>query len=178
MPSRQQRPLTDKQQRFVEEYLVDLNATAACIRAGYSERNADKIGPELLGKTRVAKAIQEAQAKLALKVQVTQEMVVKGLLDEARGDGPDTNSKARVTAWTTLANHLGMLKQTHEHTGKGGKPIEVNARHDFDPNQYAGVFSEIGRALVSGGATLGPNGVLQPVDTPSSSSQATDLPES
>ncbi len=46
--------LTPKQARFVEEYLVDLNATQAAIRAGYSARNADKIGPELLGKTRVA----------------------------------------------------------------------------------------------------------------------------
>lgn len=49
--------LTAKQQRFVEEYLVDLNATQAAIRAGYSAKNADKIGPELLGKTRVAEAI-------------------------------------------------------------------------------------------------------------------------
>jgi len=40
--------LTPKQQLFVKEYLTDLNATAAAKRAGYSEKNADKIGPELL----------------------------------------------------------------------------------------------------------------------------------
>ena len=50
--------LTDKQQRFVAEYLIDLNATQAAIRAGYSAKNADKIGSQLLGKTRVAEAIQ------------------------------------------------------------------------------------------------------------------------
>ena len=52
--------LTPKQARFVQEYLVDLNATAAAKRAGYSAKNADKIGSELLGKTRVSDAIQAA----------------------------------------------------------------------------------------------------------------------
>ena len=44
------RKLTPKQELFVQEYLIDLNATQAAIRAGYSVKNADKIGPELLGK--------------------------------------------------------------------------------------------------------------------------------
>ena len=46
--------LTAKQERFCQEYALDLNATQAAIRAGYSKRNAAKIGPELLGKTRIA----------------------------------------------------------------------------------------------------------------------------
>jgi phage terminase small subunit len=46
--------LTAKQKRFVEEYLVDLNATQAAIRAGYSAKNADKIGSQQLGNTRVS----------------------------------------------------------------------------------------------------------------------------
>lgn len=49
--------LTEKQKRFVQEYLVDLNATAAAKRAGYSAKTADRIGPELLGKTCVSEAI-------------------------------------------------------------------------------------------------------------------------
>lgn len=55
--------LTPKQQLFVEEYLIDLNATQAAIRAGYSPNNADKIGSELLGKTRVSEAIKIAMAE-------------------------------------------------------------------------------------------------------------------
>ena len=54
--------LTDRQQRFVAEYLIDLNATQAAIRAGYSKKTADRIGPELLGKTCVSEAIQAAKA--------------------------------------------------------------------------------------------------------------------
>lgn len=46
--------ITAKQEAFVNKYLVDLNATQAAIRAGYSVNNADKIGSELLGKTRLS----------------------------------------------------------------------------------------------------------------------------
>lgn len=68
--------LTPKQQRFVEEYLIDLNATAAARRAGYSERTADRIGPELLGKTWVAEAIAAGQVKLTRKLEVKAESVL------------------------------------------------------------------------------------------------------
>lgn len=53
--------MTEKQKRFTEEYLIDLNATQAAIRAGYSPKNADKIGHELLGKTRVLAAISKGE---------------------------------------------------------------------------------------------------------------------
>lgn len=56
--------MTAKQKLFCDEYLVDLNATQAAIRAGYSKKNADKIGPELLGKTRVREYIDERLAEL------------------------------------------------------------------------------------------------------------------
>lgn len=68
--------MTPKQQRFVAEYLVDLNATQAAVRAGYSKRNADKIGSELLGKTGVAQAVQEGQAAKLKKVGVTAERTI------------------------------------------------------------------------------------------------------
>lgn len=71
--------LTEKQQRFVEEYLVDLNATQAAIRAGYSAKNAGKIGPELLGKTRVAAAIQAGREKQAERTKITADRVLKEL---------------------------------------------------------------------------------------------------
>ena len=70
------RSLTPKQSAFVREYLVDLNATQAAIRAGYSARNADKIGSELLGKTRVKAEIQELMDKRAQKVEITSDRVL------------------------------------------------------------------------------------------------------
>ncbi len=74
-----EKKLTPKQERFVQEYLIDLNATQAAIRAGYSEKNAGKIGPELLGKTRITEAIQEAMTKREKRTEVTQDQVINEL---------------------------------------------------------------------------------------------------
>jgi phage terminase small subunit len=60
------RGLTPRQEQFVHEYLIDLNATRAAIRAGYSAKTADKQGPRLLTHPEVAAAVQEAR-KVALK---------------------------------------------------------------------------------------------------------------
>ena len=69
--------LTAKQQTFVEEYLIDLNATQAAIRAGYSAKNADKIGSELLGKTRVAEAVSMAMAERSRKTGINQDRILQ-----------------------------------------------------------------------------------------------------
>jgi len=68
--------LTPKQETFVREYLIDLNSTQAAIRAGYSAKTADRIGPELLGKTCVADAIQAGMDKRAAKTGITAERVL------------------------------------------------------------------------------------------------------
>lgn len=58
------RELTAGQARFVDEHLIDLNATQAAIRAGHSPRGTDKIGPQLLGRTRIRTAIQVENRKV------------------------------------------------------------------------------------------------------------------
>ena len=71
------RGLTPKQQRFVEEYLVDLNATQAAIRAGYSAKTAEWIGPQLLGKNHVAEAVRTGRAALSKRTEITQDRVLQ-----------------------------------------------------------------------------------------------------
>lgn len=78
-PSASPVALTDRQRRFVAEYLIDLNATQAAIRAGYSVKSADKIGPELLGKTRVGEAIRAAQSERSERTEITQDRVLEEL---------------------------------------------------------------------------------------------------
>ena len=78
--------LTDKQRTFVAEYLVDLNATQAAIRAGYSAKTADRIGPELLGKTWVAAAISEAIEKRNQRTGISQDRILEELGRIAFGD--------------------------------------------------------------------------------------------
>lgn len=69
-------PLTLKQQRFVAEYLVDLNATQAAIRAGYSKRSANNIGPGNLLKPIVQVEIQKQCAKLLKRIGIDQDWVL------------------------------------------------------------------------------------------------------
>ena len=71
--------MTDKQKRFVEEYLIDLNATQAAIRAGYSPNRASEQAHQLLQKTTVQKAIAESMAKRSRRTGVTQDRVVREL---------------------------------------------------------------------------------------------------
>ena len=63
--------LTPKQQLFVIEYLVDLNATRAALRAGYSAKTAGKSGPENMTKPVIKAAIEAAMAERAKRVNVT-----------------------------------------------------------------------------------------------------------
>jgi phage terminase small subunit len=71
--------LTPKQKRFIDEYLVDLNATQAAIRAGYSKRTACFIGYENLTKPQIKEALGVAQENLSRRTQVTQEQVIAEL---------------------------------------------------------------------------------------------------
>ena len=73
--------LTDKQKEFVRQYLVDLNATQAAIRAGYSVKTAYRQGADLLQKTSIREAIEKAQAKRARRVEVTQDYVLSNLVE-------------------------------------------------------------------------------------------------
>jgi phage terminase small subunit len=71
------RPLTAKQQRFVEEYLVDLNATQAAIRAGYSAKTAEQQGARLLVNVKVKAALSEAVQARSQRTEITQDRVLR-----------------------------------------------------------------------------------------------------
>lgn len=71
--------LTDKQETFIREYLVDLNATQAAIRAGYSEKTAGSTGHENLKKPEIASRITELQNKRADQVELDANWVLTNL---------------------------------------------------------------------------------------------------
>ena len=80
------RPLTAKQNMFVAEYLIDLNATQAATRAGYSPKTADKIGPALMGKSSIQTAIQRAMKLQEQRTAITADRVLAELAKVAFGD--------------------------------------------------------------------------------------------
>ena len=106
--------LTAKQERFVEEYLVDLNATQAAIRSGYSSKTAEQMGYQLLQKTSVQKALQEAIDKRSKRTGITQEKVIEeiGKIAFAKAhDYSDADLKYsnKLKALELLGKHLGMF---------------------------------------------------------------------
>jgi phage terminase small subunit len=81
--------LTDKQQAFVNEYLLDLNATQAAIRAGYSPATAQQMGSENLSKPVVADAIAAAMEARARRTGIDADWLLVRLAAEAQADLAD-----------------------------------------------------------------------------------------
>lgn len=69
-------PLTARQQAFVEEYIIDFNATQAAIRAGYAPASADVQGSQLLAKPHIAAAVERAKAQRLSRTQMTADTVL------------------------------------------------------------------------------------------------------
>jgi len=112
-------PLTDKQQRFVEEYLIDLNATQAAIRAGYSAKTAGSIGEENLRKPEIAAAIQEAQEARSKRTEITADRVLQEL---AKIGFADIRKAVRWGATVAVPVEYG---EGEEHADNGD-PVRVH----------------------------------------------------
>jgi hypothetical protein len=117
--------MTPKQARFVDEFLVDLNATQAARRAGYSVRTANEQGARLLANASVAKAVQAAQAVRSERVQITQDDVLRGLHREATLTGEGATHAARISAWGLIGKHLGMFVERRQQVGEDGLPLNT-----------------------------------------------------
>lgn len=118
------RKLTPLQERFVEEYLISLNATDAAKKAGYSKKTANQKGPQLLKHPLVAKKIKERLMELESKKIATQKEVLTYLTSVLRGEETDeilksvgdfqqdiaelkVNSKDRIKAAELLGKYFG-----------------------------------------------------------------------
>jgi phage terminase small subunit len=130
--------LTDKQKRFIEEYLVDLNATQAAIRAGYSKKTANEQASRLLTNVNISARIKERQQELSAKTELTQEWVLEHLkevvaksMQEVEVEKWDYESKSMVgtgeyvfdskganRALELIGKHLGMFTDKVDITGK------------------------------------------------------------
>ena len=107
--------LTDKQKRFCEEYLIDLNATQAAIRAGYSPKTAEKTASRLLRNVKVQEYIAKRQKELSRSTEVTQERVIRELALIAFSNTADY---AHVVEKKMKAEVGGMLVNILDEEGK------------------------------------------------------------
>jgi phage terminase small subunit len=133
--------MNDRQKEFVKQYLVDLNATQAAIRAGYSAKTAYSIGQENLKKPEIANAIQAEMDKRASRTEITADYVLNGIREvaerclerapvmEGRGDDRRQivdeegrhvwtfDSTGANKAFELLGKHLRLFTDKVEHTG-------------------------------------------------------------
>ncbi len=82
--------MTAKQQRFCDEYLIDLNATQAAIRAGYSKKTANRIGTENLSKLVIKQYIEARMAEKEKNLIADQDEVLRYLTSVLRGESQST----------------------------------------------------------------------------------------
>ena len=118
------RGLLPRQQRFVEEYLVDLNATQAAVRAGYSAKTANEQGARLLANVSVQNAIRERQAARSARTEVTQDWVLRRYAMIAGVDKRqffyDDGSLKPVSEWTEeMAAAVGGFDAVESGGGEG-----------------------------------------------------------
>lgn len=99
--------LTTKQLRWIDEFLVDGNATAAAIRAGYSERSARSIAHENMTKPDVQAVLQARQAEVASDLHITRQGVIQGLLEAVDMGREQRNPAAMVLALREMGKMLG-----------------------------------------------------------------------
>ncbi len=115
--------LTEKQQRFVDEYLIDLNATQAAIRAGYSAKTADVQGSRMLGNVKVQQAVAEAMAARSKRTGVNQDRVVLELAKLAfvkMTDVVDSHGRIKDTATDDDLSCIESIKYKESDNEFGG----------------------------------------------------------
>jgi phage terminase small subunit len=162
--------LTAKQQRFVDEYLVDLNATQAAIRAGYSGKTARSISNENMTKPDIQAAIAKGMQARSGRVEITQDMVLKELakigfsdirkvvrwgetqvrlIDSEDGEGEDLvpyHGLALIDSAEIDDNTAGAIAEVSQ--GKEGLKVKLHDKKGalVDIGRHLGMFTPSGHA--------------------------------
>jgi hypothetical protein len=126
--------LTDKQGRFVDEYMIDMNGAAAAERAGYSKKTSRAIACELLTKPDIQAALQARGAALACRLEITREGVVRGLLDAFEMARADRQPGVMVSSMAAVAKLLGFYavetRRVELSTGQGAVQAHFSTMND------------------------------------------------
>ena len=161
--------LTAKQERFVQEFLVDLNATQAAVRAGYSLRTAGAIGGELLQAPKVRAAILAAMTARGARLQITQDRVLDELavlaLSDIRNYIVDEKGMAQLAPGVPPAAMAAVASVKRKSTSRGsGKwkrtEIEVEIKLWDKPTtlklagQHVGLFADRFQVTGRGGGPI------------------------
>jgi phage terminase small subunit len=120
--------LTDKQRAFVAEYLKDLNATQAAIRAGYSPNSARQVGAENLSKPYIAEAVKKAQDERAERTRVDTDKVVRELAKLGFSD------MRELAAWTQESVEWKSSDELTDEAAAAVKAVDYQHEVRYDRN--------------------------------------------
>lgn len=104
--------LTEKQKRFCEEYMIDLNATQAAIRAGYSKDTANVQAAQNLSKLSIQEYVLELQSVKSAELNITFNDIAKGVYNIA--EGKDTRNNDKLKAYDQLSKMFGHYSKDNE----------------------------------------------------------------
>lgn len=116
--------LSERQRRFCEEYLVDLNATQAILRSGYNTKFPNRIAFQLMENPAVRIAIDGLRSERTKGADVTKDFVLQQIMRTIRKAEEDNNHNAVLRGTELLARHLGMFVERTEISGPDGAAIE------------------------------------------------------
>ena len=148
--------LTPKQSRFVDEYLTDLNATQAAIRAGYSEKSARAASQNNMSNYVVAEAVQQRMNERSKRTEINADFVLNGIMknisrceqgepvrdrsgelvmieteDGLIAPAYKYDASNALKGYELIGKHLKLFTDKHEHAGPGGGPIQNAVTFNF-----------------------------------------------
>jgi len=124
--------LTPKQFKFVQEYLIDMNATQAAIRAGYSKKTAHSSGPRLLENVGIKEEIEKAQLRMEMKTDITKQKILEKLWGIVVRNEEDMEMYAMkaIEIINKMQGYNEPDKQEVEHKGLTGFNINIKKSDD------------------------------------------------
>jgi len=129
--------LTPKQKAFCEEYLLDLNATQAAARAGYSEKTSNEQGARLLANVSVKKYIDELKESRSERTQITSDYVLSGIKETTEQARKEDNLTASFKGYELLGKHLKLFTDKIEHSGVVGIDEALAGINEPNPDELA-----------------------------------------
>ena len=123
--------LTPKQEIFCKEYLIDLNATQAAIRAGYSARSANNVGPDNLLKPIIQKRIAELMSEREQRTEITADWVLKKAVESFEFNAKPVHDALGNQVMTNATAAAKFLEMAGKHVNvKAFEKEQIDAQKD------------------------------------------------
>lgn len=143
--------LSEKQRNFCYEFLKDLNASRAVIRAGYNTQNPNKMGTQVKNHPGVKAALAYLQKDRSDKMNVDAAFVLNKIIQSIGRAEKKGNEAAVLRGAELLAKHLGMFVERQEISGPEGSEIAVQQRKiEEDVRDFTSAISRLARRAGSG----------------------------